>query len=93
MSETEELIFTSKGMLPAKDLRYETLWIDGMTFEVALQLVKQENGDMGFSPKIEKRGFLRFVERYYLGDEVVKESAHVYFPGGIESNAEQGTFG
>jgi len=39
------------------------------------------------------KDIMKFVERYLLGDEVVRESAHVYVKHGFTSlMAEQGTF-
>lgn len=36
--------------------------------------------------------YLKFVETYTLGDEVVKESAHVYIKKGAALAGEQGGF-
>lgn len=63
----EPLIYTSKGNLPVKDLRYEHAWEDA-------------------------KEYIKFTERYWLGDEVVKESAHVYQKRGLSMFGETGSF-
>jgi len=41
---------------------------------------------------IDSEDSIKFVERYLLLGEVVKESAHVYIKKGIASSIEQGIF-
>jgi hypothetical protein len=36
--------------------------------------------------------YVKFVERFWLGEELVKESAHVYSRVGFDLASEQGTF-
>lgn len=61
----EPLVFTSKGNLPEKDLRYETKWQNN-------QQINLKN------KKLQITGDIVFIETYYLGDEIVKQSAHVF---------------
>ncbi len=61
----EPLVFTSKGNLPEKDLRYETKWDNRQSIELK-------------KGKLQIIGDIVFIETYYLGDEVVKQSAHVF---------------
>lgn len=65
---TEPLVWTTRGNLPAADLRYETAWQDGPEFVV-------------------------FRERHYLGDELVRESAHVLKREGSGGAAAAGDLG
>lgn len=37
--------------------------------------------------------YIKFTERHYLGDEVVKESAHVYSPKGVFGEGETSSLG
>jgi hypothetical protein len=61
-----DLIYTSKGNLPVKDLTRKVEWI--------------------FS-----QGSIEFKERYYLGEEMVKEGSDVYLlPIGTELYIKQG---
>ena len=60
----EPLVWTSKGNLPQKDLRYEAFW------------------------DYKAGQYVKLVQRHYLGDEIVKESAHVLSLTGVSATGE-----
>jgi hypothetical protein len=53
LTKDVDLIYTSKGNLPVKSLRYETSWHFSL-------------------------GQIELNEKYYLGDEIVKDGLHVF---------------
>jgi len=36
--------------------------------------------------------YIKFYDRYFLGDKLVKQSVHVYIPQGVSALAAQGAF-
>jgi len=58
--------------------RYGHLPIDSLRYETAWH---------------DEPDYVKFVERYFLGDELVKESAHVLARQGAEAHAAAGQFG
>jgi len=55
---SEPLVYTTKGNIPAADVRLEAVWED--------------------TPE-----YTKLVLNYYLGDEVVRNDAHVYSKRGV----------
>lgn len=42
---------------------------------------------------VQMPAYIKLTERYYLGDEVVKESAHVYSPQGVLASGLSASLG